>query len=88
MNTIQKNAHELRAGDIVRMYGGRFQVTSNPRESNGHRPDGYWPAEGVGPSDCVISEAVCIEGAVDGYFSAGSAWPMQGNTRALFAVEA
>ena len=86
--TITKNAHELRCGDIVRFYGGRFLITADPRESNSHRPEGYWPAAGVGPSDCTVAMSVCLEGEVPGYFRPGTEWPFQGNTRAAFSVEA
>lgn len=87
-STITKTAHELRKGDIVRFYGGRFEVVTNPRESSAHRPEGYWPHAGIGPSDCVASKAVCLEGEVPGYFKPGSEWSFQGNTRATFTVEA
>jgi len=86
--TITKNAHQLRKGDIVRYYGGRFLVTTDPRESQGHRPEGYWPQAGIGPSDCTSVQAVVLDGAVEGYFHPGSDWTFQGNTRATFAVEA
>jgi hypothetical protein len=85
--TVLKNAHQLRAGMIVRCHGGRFQVTANPVESNCHHPEGYWPADPVGPSDCVVMTSVCLEGKVSGYFEPGSEWKLQGNTRALFTVE-
>lgn len=87
MHTTRKNAHQLRKGDIVQMAGGRFEVTADPRESQVHRPDGYWPGEGVGPSCCVSSPSVCLEGCVPGYFKPGSEWDFQGNTLAVFAVE-
>ena len=86
--TIIKTAHELRKGDIVRMHGGRFEVIADPRESSGHRPEGYWPNPGVGPSDCVVAPGICLEGEVSGYFKPGSEWNFQGNTRATFSVEA
>lgn len=86
--TITKNAHQLRAGDIVHLSGGRFRITSGPRESQAHRPEGYWPHAGVGPSDCVSSIGICLEGEVPGYFRPGTEWHFQGNTRARFSVEA
>lgn len=85
--TALKNAHQLRAGMIVRFYGGRFEITTNPSESNGHRPEGYWPQDGVGPSDCTVAMGVCLEGEVAGYFRPGTEWHFQGNTHALFSVE-
>lgn len=88
MKTTTKNTHQLRIGNIVHMSGGRFEITTTLRESNSHRPDGYWPAEGVGPSDCVTCVGVCLEGEVPGYFKPGTEWNFQGNTRATWAVEA
>lgn len=85
---VTKNAHQLRKGDIVHFYGGRFEVTTDLRESSGHRPEGYWPAEGVGPSCCVCSVGICLDGEVPGYFKPGTEWNFQGNHRATFAVEA
>lgn len=87
LKTVQKTAHQLTTGDVVVMSGGRFQITGEPKESSAHRPEGYWPASGVGPSACVASPSVCLEGVVKGYFEPGSHWSFQGNTRALFAVE-
>lgn len=84
---VSKNAHQLRKGDIVHFYGGRFEVTTERRESIGHRPEGYWPQEGVGPSDCVVSMGVCLEGSIEGYFKPGTEWAFQGNQRATYAVE-
>jgi hypothetical protein len=88
IKTITKNAHQLRKGDIVLFYGGRFEVVTDLRESSGHRPEGYWPEAGVGPSDCVVCEATCLSGEVRGYFRPGSSWTFQGNHRATFAVVA
>ena len=85
--TTVKNAHQLRKGDFVWMSGGRFQITTDLRESNGHRPEGYWPSEGVGPSDCVLCTGVCLEGEISGYFKPGTEWTFQGNHRATWAVE-
>ena len=85
---VYRTPSKLRVGDIVRMHGGRFKVTSDPRESQAHRPEGYWPAGGVGPSDCHVVDSVCIEGSVPGYFWPGSDWVIQGNHLAQFQVEA
>ncbi len=86
--TITKNAHQLRKGDIVHFYGGRFEVTTDLVESQSHRPEGYWPQDSIGPSECVWCDAICLEGAVPGYFQPGSTWTFQGNQRATFAVAA
>lgn len=88
MSIVTVTPHQLRPGHIVRFHGGRFQVTTAPRESCAHRPEGYWPEAGVGPSDCVSVESICLEGEVPGYFKPGSTWRFQGNHRASFSVEA
>lgn len=85
--TTIKTMHQLRKGDIVRCYGGRFLVTSELRESQAHRPEGYWPDAGVGPSACVVCDAICLEGNIAGYFKPGSPWTFQGNHHATESVE-
>ena len=69
-------------------HGGLFRVMADPVESQAHRPEGYWPAAGVGPSSCVSVPSVCIAGEVAGYFRPGTEWSLQGNTHATFRVEA
>ena len=88
MNTNSMTPHQLVPGNIVHQAGGRFLVTTMPRESLAHRPEGYWPDPGVGPSACASVQAVCIEGEVPGYFKPGTAWSFQGNHRAMLYVEA
>lgn len=85
---LMKTAHQLRKGDIVRFHGGRFEVLADPRLSSAHQVEGYWPRDSVGPTACVSSPAVCLEGRVSGYFAPGTEWNFQGNTNARFAVEA
>ena len=86
--TTPKTAHQLRRGHIVHFHGGVFEVIEDPRESSAHRPEGYWPHAGIGPSDCTSAKAICRSGEVPGYFKPGTEWNFQGNTRAIFHVEA
>jgi hypothetical protein len=88
MSTISKTAHQLRTGDLVHFHGSVFRIANDPVESQAHRPEGYWPAAGVGPSDCTHCKGICLEGEVPGYFKPGAEWSFQGNTRARFAVVA
>lgn len=84
----RKNTHQIRKGDIIVQYGGRFECIAEPRLSNSHLPqDAYWPADPIGPSDCLVIEAVCIEGEMKGYFKPGSTFTIQGNNRAVWSVE-
>lgn len=85
--TIIKTTYQLRKGDIVHNAGGRFEIVSDLRESSCHRPEGYWPADGVGPSACVSAMGVCLEGEVPGYFKPGAEWSFQGNHLAMWSVE-
>jgi hypothetical protein len=87
MTTIRTIPHDLRPGNIVSFYGGRFEIVSMPRESGSHRPEAYWPSDSIGPSDTVCVRGVCIEGEVKGYFRPGTEWNFQGNHRAAFSVE-
>ena len=81
MKTITKNTHQLRKGDRIAMHGGVFLVTSDLRSSRSHRP-----ADGIGPSDCVICDSICESGKVPGYFWPGSSWSVQGNHLATWSV--
>lgn len=85
--TTRKNTQQLRKGDIVWNHGGRFEITTDLMSSVSHRPEGYYPAEGVGPSCCVTCKGTCLEGEVPGYFKPGSEWTFQGNHLATWAVE-
>jgi hypothetical protein len=82
---MKKTTYQLRKGDRVSMHGGVFVITTEARESQAHRPDGYWPAAGVGPSDCVVLDSVCESGEVPGYFAPGAPWTIQGNHRAVWS---
>jgi hypothetical protein len=79
----KKYISELKVGDLVRAHGGIFQVTTDARESQSHRPT-YW-ISGAGrielPGACPVAyaTAVCIEGEIPGYFKPGSSWDFQGN---------
>jgi hypothetical protein len=83
---IIKTTYELRPGDIVAMGGGTFRILDELHESQSHRPEGYWPEPGVGPSSCVACFGVCLSGSVPGYFAPGSTWVFQGNHRATWTV--
>lgn len=83
MNAVKYvTAQDLKAGQIVRQHGGRFLVLENARPSNGHLPQ-----DGIGPTDCAVAPAQCIEGQVGGYFWPGSDWTLQGNQLARMCVE-
>lgn len=86
MTTIRKTTYQLIKGDVIVQHGGRFELVE---ELQVGFPDdsGYWPQSGVGPSDCVFAQSVCIEGQVSGYFKPGSDWTIQGNRFAVWAVE-
>lgn len=86
-SVVNKTPSLLRKGDVVLAHGGRFLVTADPHESCSHRPHGYWPHGGVGPSDCAVAPSVCLAGEQPGYFSPGSPWNFQGNHLALVTVE-
>jgi hypothetical protein len=81
---------QLKAGDIVREHGGRFLVTENARESQGHRPkfwDGFVHRTLQGPCVAAVAKSICIEGEVKGYFSPGREWTMQGAYWVMAQVE-
>jgi hypothetical protein len=80
-----KTTHQLRKGDRVTFHGGVFFITTDAVESQAHRPEGYWPAAGVGPSDCVAFDSVCESGTVPGYFAPGTPWTVQGNQHATWS---
>lgn len=82
MNTNTKRIHELKAGDIVHAHGGRFRVTADACESNGHRPQSAHLEVAHGPSACAWAPAVCVDGETKGYFWPGSDWRFQGNFHA------
>lgn len=83
MNT---NIAQLKQGDIVMYYGGKFKVIGSPRESQGHRPQSARLTTAFGPTNCAVVDAVCIDGEVEGYFKPGSPWTFQGTVGGLFAV--
>ena len=76
-----KSAPSLKAGDIVMMHGGRFEVLADAAPAN-CMPFVH------GPSDVATAPARCLSGEVHGYFWPGSSWTFQGNRRSSFAVEA
>lgn len=77
-----KPVPQLKAGDIVLMHGGRFEVLADARDAN------VCPLEDLqGPSPVAIAPARCLAGTAPGYFWPGSAWTFQGNSRSSFAVE-
>lgn len=86
MNLIRKNPAHLKAGDIVVAHGGKFRITSDARESLGHRPMAAHLQQAHGPSNCAVAKAVCLEGEVQGYFWPGSEWTFQGNRHATVLV--
>jgi len=87
MLTTPKTPHALRPGDLVHHHGGVFLIVSDPVESQTHRPEGYWPQAGIGPSACVVARGVCLTGTVPGYFAPGSDWSFQGNHLATYRVQ-
>jgi hypothetical protein len=76
---MKKRIHDLKVGDVVTAHGGKFRVTENARESQGHRPQAAHLTTAHGPCDCAVAKAVCIEGRIQGYFAPGSTWTFQGN---------
>lgn len=78
---------KLVVGNFVHFYGGRFQVTENAQESQGHRPKSEHLQTAHGPANCAFAKAVCIEGSVSGYFKPGTEWTFQGTVGGLFAVD-
>lgn len=74
---------DLKAGMLVRKHGGLFRVEENARPSFGHGPERGF---GMGPTDCAVAKATCLEGEILGYFKPGSHWPFQGNRNAMVAV--
>lgn len=85
MNT-RKNIAQLVVGDVVWDHGGKFQVISAPRESQGHRPKSAHLTVAPGPTNCAVVESVCIGGEEPGYFKPGAPWHLQGTVGGLFAV--
>lgn len=71
--TENRSVPQLKAGDIVCMYGGRFQIVEDAYTRD------HWQAHGC--------NGTCLEGEVKGYFSPGSTWWFQGNELSSFAVE-
>lgn len=86
MNYTQKNIAQLVKGDIVFYYGGEFEVTEDPRESQSHRPQSAHLTIAMGPTNCAVVGAVCLGGEVPGYFKPGTPWVFQGTVGGLFAV--
>jgi len=76
---MKKSIHDLKAGDVVLAHGGKFRVSKNAHESQGHRPQAAHLVAAQGPCDTAVAEAVCIQGRVQGYFAPGSTWIFQGN---------
>lgn len=80
------NISQLRKGNIVQYYGGSFEITAEPRESQSHRPQSAHLTTAQGPTNCAVVDAVCIDGEVPGYFKPGTPWTFQGTVGGLFAV--
>ena len=70
----------LKAGDIVAMHGGRFEVLADAVSVN-NSPFTH------GPSEVAAAPARCLSRSVQGYFWPGASWLFQGNRRSSFAVE-
>lgn len=73
MATI-KSVPQLKAGDVVQQYGGRFQILEDAKESKST------PGLFTAPS-------LVLSGQVGGYFWPGKEWGFQGNELARFSVE-
>lgn len=82
MKFITKTVPQLKKGDIVLNYGGRFECLEDAHAV----PPGHGFGQ-VGPIDCAVSAAICLSGEVEGYFQPGSDWIFQGNQLAHFSVE-
>lgn len=82
---MYKAVPDLKAGDVVLMHGGRFQITGDAHESMGHRPCSMRTMGG--PSDAARAPSTCLSGTAPGYFAPGTSWTFQGNQHARFAVE-
>lgn len=82
MKTITKSVHQLKKGDIVLNYSGRFECLEDARAV----PPGHGFGQ-VGPIDVAVCAAICLTGEVEGYFSVGSDWTFQGNQLSRFSVE-
>lgn len=85
---VKKTTYQLRPGDVVHMGGGRFLVESDLVLSNAHPVEGYWPADPIGPTDCVRATGRCLSGMSPGLFAPGYPWTFQGNHLATWCVEA
>jgi len=77
---------QLKVGDIVHFYGGRFEVQEDARELQCYRPESAHLTVAPGPVNGAVARAVCIEGSVPGYFEPGADWTFQGTHAGLFAV--
>jgi hypothetical protein len=75
-----KSVPSLKAGDVVAMHGGRFEVLEDAVSVN-CSPFTH------GPGEVAVAPARCLSGVVQGYFWPGSSWVFQGNYRSSFAVE-
>jgi hypothetical protein len=73
----------LKAGDIVLMYGGRFQILEDAHDCATVNC-AYWKP---GPTGVAITVGLCLDGEFPGYFQPGTIWRFQGNYRATHAVE-
>ena len=88
---VTKTVPQLKQGDIVSYYGGRFLVTADAQvvqSSKYDYADGWKAPEFVGPSACATAPSVCLSGSVQGYFWPGSEWTFQGNHHAVKTIEA
>jgi len=74
----------LKRGDVVHYYGGRFRIVGDVYPSTGHRVQYAHLTEGFGPTDCAVVKAKCIEGEIRGYFRPGSEWTFQGKVGSVF----
>lgn len=80
MNTKRTRIADLKAGDIVSYKGGLFRIIDDARDSIGHAPKDPISGWGIGPADCAVAKAMCIDGECGAYFWPGSDWTFQGAT--------
>ena len=81
-----KRICDLKAGDIVAMHGGTFEILADAVESNAHRPRSDNLTIAHGPADCGRAMSKCLTGEVRGYFKPGSDWTFQGSTAVRVSV--
>lgn len=85
-----KRVHHFKQGDIVHYMGARFRITSDARESQGHRPQAGHLTTAAGPCDTAWAIGEWIDGRIEqNYFGPLDTWTFQGNFNlGLYRVEA